>query len=147
MILMFVQDLELVQMLTPVAALQDIMAQIVSFTTATVQTSLQPMYAAVMEHVHLQTIVNVQHIIQMLHVMSPLAPEFQAHQVLYAQVMVLAPHTILALVKVHMQVRFVISLDVMQSLHQIHQFVVHMDHVFQLIHVLVHLIIKEHIVE
>ena len=99
MILMFVQDLELVQMLTPVAALQDIMAQIVSFTTATVQTSLQPMYAAVMEHVHLQTIVNVQHIIQMLHVMSPLAQGCQAHQDLHVQVMVLAPHTILALVQ------------------------------------------------
>ena len=104
-------------------------------------------YVLLTEHVHLQTIVNVQHIIQMLHVTSPLAPEFQVHQVLYAQVMVLALHTILALVKVHMQVRFVISLDVMQSLHQIHQFVVHMDHVFQLIHALVHLIIKEHIVE
>ena len=100
-----------------------------------------------MEHVHLQTIVNAQHIIQMLHVTSPLAQGCQAHQALHVQAMVLALHTILALVKVHMQVRFVNNLDVMQSLHQIHQFVVHMDHVFQLIHVLVHLIIKEHIVE
>ena len=99
MIAVYAQDLAHAQMLTPAAALQGIMAQIVSSTTATVQTSLQPMYAAVMEHVHLQTIVNVQHIIQILHVTSPLAPEFQVHQVLYAQVMVLVLLTILALVQ------------------------------------------------
>ena len=99
MIVVYAQVMVIAQITKTVFALICSTGQIVSSLIVTMSMSQMQMYAVVMEPVHRQTTVNVQHIIQMLHVMSPPAQVYQAHQDLYAQVMVLVLLTILALVQ------------------------------------------------